>query len=242
MSHEPNVAAVASLIADPARAVMLAALLDGRALPAGELAYASGVTAQTASSHLSKLLAGGLLDVEIEGRHRYYRLAGPHVAQAIEQLSTILPSTREKRKFLSSAQKQLRFARRCYDHLAGQLGVAVALGLQERDYIVPTSGKHFDVTPEGAVWFGSIGLDIATLKSSRRGLARQCLDWTERRHHLAGPLGVEFMRVLCANGWLRRSNESRAMRITPKGFSELKRHLGVDGLQVREQGLESRAA
>jgi DNA-binding transcriptional ArsR family regulator len=242
MSHEPNVAAVASLIADPARAAMLAALLDGRALPAGELAYASGITAQTASSHLSKLLAGGLLTVETEGRHRYYRLAGPHVAQAIEHLSTILPATREVRKFLSPAQKEIRFARRCYDHLAGQLGVAVALGLAQRNYIVPTSGKDFDLTPKGIGWFRSIGLDVEMLRPSPRGLARQCLDWTERRHHLAGPLGVEFMRVLCANGWLRRSNESRVMRITPKGYTELKRHLGVDGLLVREQGLENRAA
>jgi DNA-binding transcriptional ArsR family regulator len=242
MLHEPNVAAVAALIADPARAAMLAALLDGRALPAGELAYASGITAQTASSHLSKLLAGGLLSVETEGRHRYYRLAGPHVAQAIEQLSTILPATPPRRKFLTSEQKELRFARRCYDHLAGQLGVAVAQGLQRRSFIAPVAGKKFDVTPMGAAWFDSIGLDLAALKSSPRGLARQCLDWTERRHHLAGPLGVALMQALCANGWLRRSRESRAVRITPKGHGELKRHLGVDGQRLRELGQESEAA
>lgn len=242
MLHEPNVAAVAALIADPARAAMLAALLDGRALPAGELAHASGVTAQTASSHLSKLLAGGLLSVETEGRHRYYRLAGPHVAQALEHLSTILPATPARRKFLTSEQKELRFVRRCYDHLAGQLGVAVAQSLERRKFIVALPGKRFDITPNGASWLAGIGLDLFTLKPSPHGLARQCLDWTERLHHVGGPLGVEFMHVLCANGWLRRSRETRAMRITPKGYAELKRHLGIDAQRLRERGLEDEAA
>jgi DNA-binding transcriptional ArsR family regulator len=242
MSHQPNVAAVAALIADPARAAMLAALLDGQALPAGELAYASGITAQTASSHLAKLLSGGLLAVESEGRHRYYRLAGSHVAQAIEHLSTILPAEPARRRHLSSQQKELRFARRCYDHLAGQLGVAVADGLQRRGFIVPTPGKRFELTAAGGEWFTRNGLDLSVLKSSPRGLARQCLDWTERRHHLAGPLGVEFMRVLCSKGWLRQSRDSRAMRITPTGYDELKRQLGVDGQRLRESSLESEAA
>lgn len=242
MSHQPNVAAVAALIADPARAAMLAALLDGRTLPAGELAYASGITAQTASSHLSKLLAGGLITVETEGRHRYYRLAGSHVAQAIEHLSTILPPTPVRLKFLSAEQKALRFARRCYDHLAGQLGVAMTQGLQQRQFIVALPGKRFEVTPNGTAWFADIGLDLSGLKPSSRGLARQCLDWTERRHHLAGPLGVEFMRILCAKGWLRRSTESRAMRITPKGYGELKHHLGIDGQRLRELDARSEAA
>lgn len=242
MLHEPNVAAVAALIADPARAAMLAALLDGRALPAGELAYASGVAAQTASSHLSKLLAGGLLSVETEGRHRYYRLAGPHVAQALEHLSTILPAVPARRKFLTSEQKELRFARRCYDHLAGQLGVAVAQCLERRKFIVALPRKRFEVTPNGASWLAGIGLDLSTLKPSPHGLARQCLDWTERLHHVGGPLGVELTRVLCANGWLRRSRQSRAMRITPKGYAELKRHLGIDAQRLHEQGLEDEAA
>jgi DNA-binding transcriptional ArsR family regulator len=122
VSHLPSVAGVASLIADPARAAMLMALLDGRALPAGELAYAGGVTAQTASSHLAKLLDGGLVAVESEGRHRYYRLAGAHIAQALEQLAAIRPAEPVKRKALSPQGRELRFARCCYDHLAGQLG------------------------------------------------------------------------------------------------------------------------
>ena len=236
MAYEPNIAAVTSLIADPARAAMLTALFDGRALPAGELAYASGVTAQTASSHLAKLLAGGLLAVETEGRHRYYRLAGSQIAQLLEQLAAILPEGPVRRKALSAEARELRFARCCYDHLAGQLGVAVTRGLQERGFIVPASEKRFDVTPAGSAWFGRIGIDVPALKPTRRGLARQCLDWTERAHHLAGPLGVRLMGALCASGWLRRSKDSRAVLVTPKGRVELKHHMGVDEPSLRTGG------
>lgn len=237
MSYEPNVSVVASLIADPARTMMLTALLDGRALPAGELAYASGVTAQTASSHLAKLLAGGLVVVETEGRHRYYRLAGSQVAQALEHLAAIPPAGPVRRKALSAQAKELRFARRCYDHLAGHLGVVVTRGLQEHGFIMPAPEKRFEVTPAGVAWYRGIGLDVAALKPARRGLARQCLDWTERTHHLAGPLGVQFMDLLCARGWLRRSRSSRAVRITPKGRTELKRHLGLDEDALRMEAL-----
>jgi DNA-binding transcriptional ArsR family regulator len=230
MSDLPNVSAIAALIADPARAIMLTALLDGRALPAGELAYAAGITAQTASSHLAKLLDGGLLMVEKEGRHRYFRLAGSHVAQAIEQLAAIRPAAPIKRKALSPEARELRFARCCYDHLAGQLGVAVTAALVEHDYLRPAADKQFEVTEAGAAWFGNIGVDVASLKPTRRGLARQCLDWTERTHHLAGPLGVQFMSMMCENGWLRRVDSSRAVQITPTGGAELKRQLDVDPL------------
>ncbi|MDB5411372.1 MAG: helix-turn-helix domain protein [Rhodospirillales bacterium] len=235
MFHTPNVAAIASLIADPARAAMLSALLDGRAMPAGELAYAGGITAHTASSHLAKLLAGGLVAVESEGRHRYYRLAGAQIAQAIEQLATIHPVAPVRRKALSREAQQLRFARCCYDHLAGQIGVAVAAALQERGFIVKAPEKRFDVTAVGVDWFGSIGLDVTCVNPTRRGLARQCLDWTERTHHLAGPLAVQFMSVLCMSGWLRREPESRAVRITPKGRRELQHHLGLDEAALRAQ-------
>lgn len=228
MSYELNVAAVASLIADPTRAAMLAALLDGRARPAGELAYASGVTAQTASAHLSKLLAGGFIVVEKEGRHRYYRLAGAHIAEALERLAAIHCEEPIRRKPLSPQARELRFARCCYNHLAGQLGVAVTQAMQRQGFIVAATEKQFEVTDAGIAWFGGIGLDVRVLKPTRRGLARQCLDWTERMHHLAGPLGVEFFDALCENGWLQRSRNSRAVRITPKGRSELKRHFGID--------------
>lgn len=234
-----GVSVAASLIGDPARAAMLMALLDGRALPAGELAYASGVTAQTASSHLSKLLAGGLLAVETEGRHRYYRLAGAHVAEAIEHLAAIRPVGPVRRKALGAKAQDLRFARCCYDHLAGQLGVAVTRGLCARGFIVPASEKRFEVTPAGVTWFAGVGLDMAALKPARRGLARQCLDWTERTHHLAGPLGVQFLRLLCARAWLRRSPGDRAIRITAKGRAALMREFGVDERSLRSDDIPS---
>lgn len=223
----PNyVSSIAYLIADPARAAMLIALVDGRALPAGELAYAAGVTAQTASFHLAKLLDSGLLTVEKEGRHRYYRLAGSHVALALEHLAAIRPIAPARYQPLSREAQSLHFARRCYDHLAGRLGVAVTQGLQERGFIVPEVEKQFVVTLSGREWFGSMGLDVSALRPTRRGLARQCLDWTERRHHLAGPLGVGFMDMLCSSGWLRCSKSSRAIQVTSQGWAGLKEQLG----------------
>jgi DNA-binding transcriptional ArsR family regulator len=218
----------AFLLADPARAVMLTALLDGRALPAGELAYAARVTAQTASSHLAKLLRGGLVALEIEGRHRYYRLAGPHVAQALEHLAAIRPEVQVRRLALSPEAQRLRFCRKCYDHLAGQVGVALTRALEERDYLRSTEGRRLEVTPAGSEWLERLGVDLRGIKPARGGLARQCLDWTERQHHVAGPLGVELMRVLCASGWLRRGRESRAVVVLPRGRLELRAQLGID--------------
>ena len=218
----------AFLLADPARAVMLTALLDGRALPAGELAYAARVTAQTASSHLAKLLRGGLLALEVEGRHRYYRLAGPHVAQALEHLAAIQPQMEIRRRALSPEARRLRFCRSCYDHLAGRVGVALTRAMEERGYLRPAEGKRLEVTVEGSEWLARVGVDLRGIKPARGGLARQCLDWTERQHHIAGPLGVELLTVLCASGWLRRGRESRAVEVLPKGRLELRAQLGID--------------
>jgi DNA-binding transcriptional ArsR family regulator len=233
MSRFPAVSSVAFLIADPTRATILMSLADGRALPAGELAHVAGVTAQTASSHLAKLLDGGLLTVETEGRHRYYRLAGSHVALALENLASISPAGAIHRMPRDGRAKELRFARCCYDHLAGSLGVAVTRALQERALIVAAEDKQFEVTPEGIEWFSAIGLDVLALKATRRGLARQCLDWTERRHHLAGPLGVALMSRFCSMGWMRRVKASRAVQVTPKGWVGLKERLSVDEQSVR---------
>lgn len=235
MRQMPGFSTTAALIADPTRALMLTVLLDGRALPAGELAYAAGVTPQTASSHLAQLMAGGLLAVEREGRHRYYRLAGAEVAEALEYLAAIQPALCQappRRKPLGPRARELQYCRRCYDHLAGRLGVALTRGLVARGYLAPASDKQFAVPEAGRSWFLEIGLEFDTLRPTRRGLARQCLDWTEREHHLAGPLGVGLLATMCDNGWLLRSKETRAIRITPKGHAELKRHLGVEALLV----------
>lgn len=226
MNLLPSVSSVAFLIADPTRSAMLIALMDGRALPAGELAYAAGITAQTASAHLSKMLHGGLLLCETEGRHRYYRLAGPDVAQALEHLAAI--SAPVRRKPLGRQAQELHKARCCYDHLAGQLGVAVAQAMVGRGFIIPSQEKQYEVTPVGWDWFEYMGVDVAACRPTRRGLARQCLDWTERSHHLAGPLGVQFMAALCLQGWLRRSKASRLVQVTPQGWAGLKEQLGID--------------
>ncbi|AIY40466.1 Transcriptional regulator [Collimonas arenae] len=228
MSAQPNISSVAFLIADPARAAMLMTLIDGCALPAGELARAAGVTAQTASAHLAKLLNGGLLSCEQQGRHRYYRLMDGQVAEAIERLAAICSATTVRRRPLNRAAQDLRFARCCYDHLAGQLGVAVTQALQEKKFIAAGMDKQYALSAAGNLWFTAIGVDIAALKPTRHGLARQCLDWTERTHHLAGPLGVQLLSALCAAGWLRRIKSSRAIQVTPKGWAGLKTQLGID--------------
>ena len=228
MCPTPHLSSVAYLIADPTRAAMLTALVDGRARPAGELAYTAGVTPQTASSHLAKLLDGGLLLCETEGRHRYYRLAGDHVAQALEHLAAVGRMHPVRRRPLSPEARTLQFARRCYDHLAGRLGVALTDALVARNYIRPVPDKQFEISNVGAEWFADLGLDVCALKPGRRGIARQCLDWTERSHHLAGPLGVGLLARLCDSGWLRRPRESRIIRVTPRGWIGLREHLGIE--------------
>ena len=234
MCPGPQISTTAYLIADPSRAIMLSLLVDGRARPAGELAYAAGVTPQTASSHLAKLLEGGLLLYETQGRHRYYRLAGAHVAQALEHLAAINGMHPTRQKPLSREARILQFARSCYDHLAGRLGIAITRALVEKAYILPAADKQFEITASGAEWFADIGLDVCALRPGRKGLARQCLDWTERDHHLAGPLGVKMLTTFCDADWLRRSKTSRRVRVTPVGWKALDEHLGIDGEMLRQ--------
>src|SRR5579872_456402 len=229
MRGEPNVATVAALIGDPARAAILAALADGRALPAGELAASAGLSPSAASAHLTKLLDGSLLSLEREGRHRYYRLAGPQVAAALESLSLIVAQPSRNAITRSPQAMALRYARSCYDHLAGELGVGIAVALEERGLTASASqGKRVDVTRAGAAWFDAVfDIDVRELKPGRHGLACRCLDWTERRHHLAGPLGTRLFQRCCDLGWLSRSRQSRAVQLTRKGERKLRDHLGI---------------
>lgn len=233
MTFAPTVSSTASLIADPTRWAMLATLLDGRALPAGELAHAAGVTAQTASTHLSKLREGGLIALERQGRHRYYRLAGTHVAEAIERLASIEPEAPRQRPRKRGYSPALQFARRCYDHLAGQLGVAVTRSLLEKDLLAPADEKRFEVTPAGVQWFRDLGLDVTNLGLPPSGLARRCLDASERFHHLGGPLGVALLDNFCSRGWLSHSRTSRVVRVTPAGNAALRRYLRLDDQSLR---------
>ncbi len=229
---EVNIAVPAALIGDPARAAILMALLDGRAQPAGALAYAAALTPQAASNHLARLLDGGLLRVETQGRHRYYRLAGAEIAAALEALACVAPALRALDQPRSPAARALRHGRSCYDHLAGQLGVAVAATLEDRGLLRPGSPESPDpssyaVTEAGRAWFADLGIDVAGLRPGSRGLAWRCLDWTERRHHLAGPLGVRLLARCVALGWLARDRPGRSVRLTEAGRRAFPERLGV---------------
>lgn len=221
------VAAVAELIGEPARAAILIALADGRALPAGALARAAAVSAQSASGHLSKLVGGGLLAVQSEGRHRYYRLSGPEVAHAIEVLgaiSTVPPRPGTPRPPETLALYELRS---CYDHLAGRVAVDLARTLETSGVLRPRGERDYELGPRGPAWFAGLGVDADALRGSRRSFARRCLDWTERRPHLAGALGAALLSRLLALGWVARLPETRAVRITHRGARELEGRLGI---------------
>lgn len=228
MDGEPSIATVAALIGDTGRAAMLTALVDGRALPAGELAATAGLSPPAASAHLAKLTDGGLLAVEREGRHRYYRLAGPGVAAILESLASHANQPLRQKMACTPQARALQHARTCYDHLAGELGVAVAAALESRGLLVPAEGKRLDVTSAGVAWFAAVfGIDMATLRPGRHGVACRCLDWTERRHHLAGPLGTLMFQRCCDLGWLVRMPRSRAVRLTERGRDSLRKQLGI---------------
>jgi DNA-binding transcriptional ArsR family regulator len=229
---EANIAIPAALIADPARSAILMALMDGRAHPAGTLAYAANLSPQAASNHLAKLLDGGMVLVEIEGRHRYYRLARPEVATVLEALLSVAPPIRSLDEPRSPEARRLRAARSCYDHLAGRLGVAIATAMEARGLLsVPANapaGKLYGLTEAGRAWFTDLGIAIPASGQMHRPAARRCLDWTERRHHLAGPLGTALLARMVELGWVLRSSGSRAVTLTSTGAKGLRESLGLD--------------
>jgi DNA-binding transcriptional ArsR family regulator len=231
---DADISGIAALLADPTRVMMLDALLDGRALPAGELARCARIGAPSASNHLRRLLDGGLLTVEAQGRHRYYRLAGPAVAEAIEALSALAPQ-RPVRSLSQSQQAQaLRFARTCYDHLAGAVGVAVAdvlLGTALR----PVGARDYDLTEHGEQLVGDFGVDLAELRRQRRAFARRCLDWTERSPHLSGALGAALLGRLLELGWLVGGRVPRGLVLTDTGRDGLVRAFGCDPAALQDQ-------
>ncbi len=226
MNARYPLAAVAELIGEPARAAMLIALVDGRALPAGELARSAGISAQSASGHLGKLVLGGLLSVSSSGRHRYYRLAAPEVAHALEALGAI-STARGVGVPRSPRPEPLHEARLCYDHLAGRVGVEITAALERAGALEASGERDFVLGPRGEDAFGGIGLDLAALRGARRAFARRCLDWTERRPHLAGALGAALCARLLELEWLARTPKSRALRITHRGARGLAERFGV---------------
>ena len=222
--HE--LARVAGMIGEPTRAAMLGALLGGEALPAGELARRAGIAPATATSHLARLVEHGLLAPRRAGRHRYFALASAEVAAALEALGRITPSRRDAAVSERAANGSIRFARTCYDHLAGVLGVMVTERLLERKLIV--GHDSYEVTPAGAGWLGSLGVDVDALRRSRRVVARPCLDWTERRDHLAGGAGAAIASVMLERRWITRVGGTRAVRLTLRGREGLFRTLGLE--------------
>jgi DNA-binding transcriptional ArsR family regulator len=208
---------------DPTRAAFLTALAEGTALPASELAQRAGVGASTASLQLGKLVDGGLLEVARTGRHRYYRLADPTVAAAIESLAVLAPHRPASALKQAHVGSELQAARTCYDHLAGALGVSLLESLQRQRLLTP----KLEVTPKGAHRFAKLGIEVEELARGRRALTRACLDWTERRHHLAGALGAALATSFLERGWIERLPGSRAVRVTDSGRRALARQLAV---------------
>jgi DNA-binding transcriptional ArsR family regulator len=244
---DADIAQIAELFAHPARARILMALADGRSLPASVLADEAGLSASSTSAHLGRLLDAGVLSVEPSGRHRYFRLAGPHIAETLEALARIAPPKPVKSLREHTRAHALRRARTCYDHLAGMLGVAITAALVEHDALATTDGlghtgrrdgdplssqlptHPYCLGPDAERVFAALGVDLTACiaEPGRRPLMRFCLDWTEQRHHLAGRLGAALADALLSRGWTKRSPGQRAVLLTPAGSRGLREHLGL---------------
>ena len=213
---EPRFARVAAAIADPTRARMLSVLLGGESLPAGEIARAAGVNASTASAHLARLMDEGLVAVREQGRHRYFRVSDADVARALEALSLVAERASGGEKWLRAAYRPLKHARACYHHLAGELGVRLLQILLERGHLV--AGEHgYRITQSGLAWLQEIGVDPNAAGPQGERFAYPCLDWSERRDHLAGRLASTLLEHFLARRWLVRVAQSRALKVTPSG-------------------------
>jgi len=222
MKDGPNIVGIAALIGDHARAEVLTALMADRALTATELAGMAGVTKQTISAHLSKLVDAGLVAVESQGRHRYFRLADRDVAHLLESLMGVAFRTGAVRTVASPREPALRKARVCYDHLAGEVGVGIYESLLRTRALVE-GADGLRLTAAGERWFAKLSIDTQALANQKRAFCRACLDWSERRHHLAGALGAALLARFIDLGWARRARDSRLVLVTPDGERELRR-------------------
>jgi DNA-binding transcriptional ArsR family regulator len=233
MDHDADLAAVASLIADPNRAQLLIALLSGRAQTGSALAEAAGISRSLASAHLKKLVAGGLVTAEPNGRQRLYSIAGQPVGDALETLLMLAKPTPVRSLRGSTRMRSLRWARMCYDHLAGVVGVAVTETLVTQDDVRAVDGS-FVLGTEGGAVFGELGIDVDALRRQRRPLVRPCMDWTERRHHLAGGIAAALASELARRDWIRPQAGSRVVVVTPAGAGGLLDWLDLDLEELRE--------
>jgi len=226
MHDEHDIARIARLLADPARARILRSLADGTTRPAGELAYAAGVSAQSASGHLARLAEGGLILAEAQGRHRYFRIASAGVSAAVEELASLGRAGRPRapRPPLPSPSVPAQFlnARTCYGHLAGKIAVEALAGMLKARWLA-ADGRDYTVTRLGEARLAGLGIDVAAARRGRRVFARSCVDLTQRRPHLGGALGDALLDACVARGWIRRDRPSRVVRITRTGHEGFRR-------------------
>jgi len=230
MNDAPDVPRIAGLLADPARVRMLWTLIDGTTRPAGELAYAANVSAQSASAHLAKLVEGGLLAAEVQGRHRYFRLASAEVASVIEAIASLgvasRPRTPRAPPPAPSMPAQFLHARTCYGHLAGEMAVRILEGMLKARWFA-ADGRDFALTGLGEEKLAELGIDLPAARRSRRVLARACVDLTQRRAHLGGVLGDALLDRYVARGWIQRQRRSRVVSVTPKGHESFRSLFGI---------------
>ena len=222
----PIIAETAALIGDPTRATMMSALLDGRALTASELAAAARITPQTASAHLAKLTGAGLLTVARRGRQRYFRLSSPTVGDMLDGIVAVALGQRPRQRPLSRQARALGAGRICYGHLAGRLSMDLTDALVAREYVV-AGDEAAEITPAGARFLLEFGVDLPALRSTRRHFCRLCLDWTERRPHIAGAVGVALTGRCFDLGWIERMEQSQAVAVTASGRRGFQKSFGI---------------
>jgi DNA-binding transcriptional ArsR family regulator len=234
MGNVPRLDEIGRLVGDPSRAAILAALMDGRAWTGRELAHFAHVSASTASSHLQRLVSGELLSVLAQGRSRYYRIASPHVASALESLMALAPARAPRHPSERRIASDMAAARFCYDHLAGKLGVNLTDALVAHGAVAFSDGTG-TLTGNGVALFGKLGISLELPHGSRRPMCRPCLDWSERRPHLAGVAGSALGHAALERGWVERKRNSRALSVTNRGAAALKNLFGIDLVPASEE-------
>ena len=217
---------IAGLIGDPTRAIIMWTLMDGKAFTATELAIAANTSAPNISMHLAKLVQAELLSVESQGRHRYYKFSREEIAYAIEAMTNLLPAANSRRKAVSEDTPAIKQCRTCYDHLAGKVGVAVTDSMLKQRIIIE-EGNNFTLSSKGKKWFSVFGIDAELLQQQRRSFLRPCLDWSERRYHIAGSLAAALLDKMLMQDWMRRAKNSRSVIVTAKGQKNLYEYFGL---------------
>lgn len=224
---EQHFGKIAVLIGEKSRAIMLWNLLDGRAYTATELAICADISKQACSNHLAKLVAGKLLTIESQGRHKYYRFANDRVAHVVENIAYLLPDLQYFGEITLRPAEGIKIARTCYDHLAGSLGVKIATALVKKE-IVKQKEAEYVITTYGKSWFQALDIDLHALQLLKRRFAYPCLDWSERKHHIAGAVGAALLKTFVNKDWIRKKNGTRELSITPIGKMKISECLHID--------------